>query len=84
MIPNDLLNSLAAQITQAVPGAANVAKQAQEEVHSNVKVLVSSALSKLDLVTREEFDAQTDVLNRTREMIEALEKQVKALESAQQ
>jgi len=43
-------------------------------------VLLSSALSKLDLVTREEFDAQTEVLHRTREMIEQLEKKVKALE----
>lgn len=80
MIPNELLNTLAAQLTQAIPGATGAAKIAQEEIHNNVKVLLSSALSKLDLVTREEFDAQTEVLHRTREMIEQLEKKVKEME----
>lgn len=80
MIPNELFNTLTAQLTQAIPGATGAAKIAQEEIQNNVKVLLSSALSKLDLVTREEFDAQTEVLHRTREMIEQLEKKVKELE----
>ena len=80
MIPNDILNTLASQLTQALPGASGAAKLAQEELHSNIKVLLSSALSKLDLVTREEFDAQTEVLHRTRQMVEALEKKVSELE----
>lgn len=80
MIPNELLTTLATQITQAVPGAATAAKAAQEEVQNNVKILISSALSKLDLVTREEFDAQTEVLHRTRAMVEVLEKKISDLE----
>jgi len=80
MIPNELLNTLAAQLTQAIPGATSAAKIAQEEIHNNVKVFLSSALSKLDLGTGVGVDTQTEVLHRTREMIEQLEKKVKALE----
>ncbi|GAA3926454.1 accessory factor UbiK family protein [Litoribacillus peritrichatus] len=80
MLPNELFNTLAAQLTQAIPGASGAAKMAQEEIHNNIKVILSSALNKLELVTREEFDAQTEVLHRSREMIEALEKRVSDLE----
>jgi len=44
---------------------------------------LQAALSKLNLVSREEFDAQSAVLQRTREKLEALEKQVAMLEQAQ-
>jgi BMFP domain-containing protein YqiC len=45
------------------------------------KSLLQNALSKLDLVTRDEFDAQAAVLGRTREKIEALEKRFDELEA---
>lgn len=41
---------------------------------------IRKILSKLDLVTREEFDVQEAVLARTREKLEALEKKVAAME----
>jgi BMFP domain-containing protein YqiC len=44
--------------------------------------VLQSGLSRLDLVTREEFDVQRTVLLRTREKLEALEREVQALESA--
>ncbi len=43
---------------------------------------LQAALGKLDLVTREEFDAQAAVLDRTRAKLEALENQLSRLESA--
>ena len=43
---------------------------------------MQGALNKLDVVSREEFDAQTAVLHRTRERLEALEKQIAALNQA--
>jgi len=43
--------------------------------------LLQSGLSKLDLVTREEFDVQRAVLLRTREKLEALQQVVAALEA---
>ena len=52
----------------------------QEDVQKNIHTLLQGALSRLDLVTREEFDAQSQVLARTREKLEKLEKTLKELE----
>jgi len=52
----------------------------QEDVQKNIHTLLQGALSRLDLVTREEFDAQSQVLARTREKLEQLEKIISALE----
>jgi BMFP domain-containing protein YqiC len=46
-----------------------------------IKSLLQSALAKLDLVTREEFDAQAAVLSRTRDKVEALELRMTKLEA---
>lgn len=51
------------------------------DIERNTKALVGHALSRMDLVTREEFDAQARVLARTRELVEALEARVAALEA---
>ncbi|MCW5623100.1 MAG: accessory factor UbiK family protein [Burkholderiales bacterium] len=51
------------------------------DLERNFRALLASQFAKLDLVTREEFDAQTRVLARTREQLEALERRVAALES---
>ena len=48
---------------------------------SQIKATIESALKKLNLVTREEFDAQQSVLIRTREKLETLEKKLDELES---
>jgi BMFP domain-containing protein YqiC len=50
-----------------------------DEVDRNARQLVQAALRKLDFVSREEFDAQTAVLARTRAKIEALEGELAAL-----
>ncbi|TDR30820.1 accessory factor UbiK family protein [Hydromonas duriensis] len=50
------------------------------EMGQNAKAFFTSALQKLDVVTREEFDIQVAMLARTREKLDALEKQVAALE----
>ncbi|PHS26333.1 MAG: hypothetical protein COA83_02960 [Methylophaga sp.] len=52
----------------------------QADVEKNVRAAMSATFAKLDLVTREEFDVQTQVLHRTREKLEALEKRVAELE----
>ena len=44
---------------------------------------MSQGFAKLDLVTREEFDIQAQVLAKTREKLEALEKRVTELEAKQ-
>ncbi len=49
------------------------------EVDKSVRSLVQSALGRLDVVSREEFDAQAEILQRTRARLEELEKELEAL-----
>jgi len=53
----------------------------QDELAKNIRSALSATFAKLDLVTREEFDVQAQVLLRTREKLEALELRVSALET---
>ena len=76
--PNQLFNTLNEQFGQLLPG---IARSAQEDVHNHVKAIVSSMLARLDLVTREEFEIQLEVLRRTRAKVEALELRVAQLEA---
>mgnify|MGYP001827782269 FL=1 len=64
-------------LTSALPPGL-VAMQA--DVEKNFRSALSGMFAKLDLVTREEFDVQAQVLQRTREKLEALELRVAALE----
>jgi BMFP domain-containing protein YqiC len=52
----------------------------KEDFERNAKSAVQSALGKLDLVTREEFDVQTEVLRNTRAQLKRLEARVRELE----
>jgi BMFP domain-containing protein YqiC len=52
-----------------------------KDIEKNVKAMLTQGFAKLDLVTREEFDIQAQVLAKTREKLEALEAQVAALEA---
>ncbi|MFT4822768.1 MAG: BMFP domain-containing protein YqiC [Halioglobus sp.] len=51
----------------------------KNEVDKSVRALMQSGLSKLDVVSREEFDAQTEILKRTRTQITSLEAQLEEL-----
>lgn len=51
-----------------------------KDVEKNVKALLASAFTKLDLVSREEFEVQRELLVRSREKLDALEARVAALE----
>jgi len=51
------------------------------DIEKNARALLSSFFAKLDLVSREEFDIQAQVLQRTREKLKALEERVTRLES---
>ena len=52
-----------------------------KDVEKNMRALLAQGFAKLDLVTREEFDVQTQVLARTREKLAALEARVAELEA---
>jgi ubiquinone biosynthesis accessory factor UbiK len=55
-------------------------RAAQRDLESNFRAILRSSLGKLDLVTRDEFDVQSRVLERTRARLEELEARVRELE----
>ena len=59
------------------PGVADL----KDDFERNAKSAVQSALGNLDLVTREEFDVQTEVLRNARAQLKALEARIDELES---
>ena len=73
------LEEIAKQISDAVPQGV---KDMAEGAESRVKQILQSQISRLDFVSREEFDVQTQVLIRTREKLAALEARIVALEDA--
>ncbi len=64
--------------------SALLANSPAKDIEKNAKAVMSGIFSKLDLVSREEFDIQAEVLARTREKLKALEARVDALEKARQ
>lgn len=72
------IDAIARRLFESVPPAL---RSVQQDLESNFKAVLRSTLGKLDLVTRDEFDTQTKVLERTRSKLEALEEKVKALEA---
>ncbi len=55
-------------------------EKAQSDMDRNMRSILQSMLAKLDLVTRDEFDVQMRLLERTREKLDRLEQEVRLLE----
>ena len=72
-------DEMARKLADLVPPSV---RESGEELQANMKSVLQTGFSRLDLVTREEFDVQRGVLLKTREKLEALEAQVAALELA--
>lgn len=75
MMRKELLDEIGSRVSEVL--AASPAK----DLEKNLKALLASVFARLDLVTREEFDVQREVLARTWEKLEALERRVAALEA---
>ena len=75
MLNSKSLDELAARIGAAI--SASPAK----DVEKNVKALLQSGLARLDVVPRSEFETQAQVLLKTREKLEQLEKRIAELEA---
>ncbi len=71
-----LAQQLLDELQQKIPHAEQLLPK--RELH----IALQSALARLDLVTREEFDAQASVLQRTRQKLEQLEQELEKLNSA--
>jgi len=65
---------LVVKIEKLIPSSDDGIK---DDIKSNIKILIEDYLHKLNIVTREEFDIQQEVLIKTRLKIEELEKKLK-------
>ncbi|MDK1023059.1 MAG: accessory factor UbiK family protein [Gammaproteobacteria bacterium] len=74
MIPNSFLDQLSSKINELLP------EELPQNIKKNLRALMEASFSKLDLVTREEFDAQKEVLLRTREKVDLLQKELARIE----
>lgn len=72
---NNFFNDLQGKINQALESGP------AKDIERNVKAVMTQGFAKLDLVTREEFDIQAQVLAKTRAKLEALELRVAELEA---
>jgi BMFP domain-containing protein YqiC len=72
---NSFFNDMQSKINQAIENSP------AKDIEKNVKAMMTQGLAKLDLVTREEFDVQAQVLAKTRAKLEALETRLAELEA---
>ncbi|HET6395911.1 MAG TPA: accessory factor UbiK family protein [Pseudoxanthomonas sp.] len=78
MIDPKHIDDLARRLGELLPPGL---RESGEELQAGFRSVLQAGLSRLDLVTREEFDVQRAVLLRTREKLDALERTVEALEA---
>ena len=71
------IEMIISDITKILPEDLNVMK---DDIEKNLRATLNASFSKMDLVTREEFDIQASLLSRTREKLEGLQKKLSALE----
>jgi len=75
MLNNEKLSELSNKIREIVKDSP------LPDIEKNIDALLKSMFTKMELVTREEFDVQTEVLKRTRQKLEELEKKLFEIEA---
>ena len=75
MLNNEKLNEIANKIREIVKDSR------LPDIEKNIDALLKGMFTKMELVTREEFDVQTEVLKRTRQKLEELEKKLFEIEA---
>ena len=78
MIDTKKIEQLARQVHEAMPKGV---REFGDDVEKKIRQVLQAQLTRMDLVNREEFDVQTQVLLRTREKLAALEQRLAQLES---
>ncbi len=73
------IDEIARRLLERVPPAL---RSVQQDLESNFRAVLRERLSRLDLVSRDEFEAQTKVLERTRARLEALEARLTEMEAS--
>lgn len=79
MFDPKFFDELAKRLSETIPDSV---KSMRSDIERNFRAVLQTMFSKLDLVTREEFDVQAMVLSKTRAKLEKLEQQVDTLEKA--
>ena len=75
MLNNEKLNEISNKIREIVKDSP------LPDIEKNIDALLKSMFTKMELVNREEFDVQTEVLKRTRQKLEELEKKLSEIEA---
>ena len=75
MLNNEILNEISNKIREIVKDSP------LPDIEKNIDALLKGMFTKMELVTREEFDVQTEVLKRTRQKLEELEKKLFEIEA---
>ena len=78
MIDTKKIEQIARQVHEAMPKGI---REFGDDVEKKIRQVLQAQLTRMDLVNREEFDVQTQVLLRTREKLAALEQRLAQLES---
>jgi BMFP domain-containing protein YqiC len=73
----DFIQDLSRRLAAALPDSARTLR---DDVERNLRGVLDTAFERMELVTREEFDAQAEVLARTRAKLEELERRMAELE----
>ena len=75
MLNNEKLNEISNKIREIVKDSP------LPDIEKNIDALLKGMFTKMELVTREEFDVQTEVLKRTRQKLEEIEKKLFEIEA---
>ena len=78
MLDKNVLNEIGSKVNEIL------ASSPARDVEKNMRAMLTSAFARLDLVTREEFDVQQEVIKRTRIKLAELEEKVRKLEQQSQ
>jgi BMFP domain-containing protein YqiC len=77
MVKPEKIDEFIHQFTALLPADL---RQARQDMEKNLKAAMTAALARMDLVTREEFDVQTELLARSRALLAELESKISHLE----
>lgn len=81
MIDPKILDDFAKRLAEVVPQSA---RDLHQDIEKNLRAVITSTFNKLNLLTRDEFEIQQNVLQRTRSKVEKLEQQIAELENQAQ
>ena len=77
MVNRDNIDELVQQVRSLLP---EDLRQTRDDIEKNLAAALNAALTRMNLVTREEFEVQQELLRRTRTLLDELDKRIRELE----